>query len=862
MERIAVAPSQEPHHEPPAPVIALDARRLSRGLAGLALALGLLSLAGLLVVHFLAEPLGLALGERGDPDSLHSLLYVLNPADRLSIGSWALAGVFLLAGGLLAAPHGPAYRGQWLGLAALAGGLSLLEVTALDARLADPLAALGAGAPYGWWSVAAVLAAALIPLYLRFARDLPRAVRWPLGPGLILAVGGGALTAVPVVDALPADLLAWAGGMLRLGGAILLVRAALARLAAPALSGARPRQAVASSARSGWVILALLLAFAIQLDAAGTRYMHPDEMHSFEATDGTLATTVAAIATDVHGPAYFLAFNAWRQIAGTGEYPARLLSALLSVLTLAVTYRLGRNWLAGPRAGVLALLALGVSAYFYRYSVEIRPYPLLMLAAAGSMLLYGRWLARPTWHRAVQYSLSVALIMYTHYLGAFLILAQVVYWLATEGRRLTRRRVAEAALAWGGALVLWLPWLSVFLGQIRHEGTLVADTLLPGVGKAGSALPTSIATLQAFVALGTNGLPLVVGLLLVAGLWRAWRRAAPSTGTRTGLIALWALGVPLLVFATNLVVPLYEPRYIAYAAVGMALLLAACVLMLPARMRPATGIVLLVLGLLTVRSGVRPQDPLRDTLRALDAAFQPGDAVLLANQRVDHFLAGQYEWYAPSTTDALYVAGGGAVAYPPVQMWEGDLADLPRCVWFGTNDWFDDAVRARFDALERERALLVTIGEHTQTFFQRLCTPPEGPGQVFGAAEGDALRFLGADITAQTRDALTLALWWAVDAAPAADYTIGAYLLDASGALAAQKDGPLTDYWDGSTIPTSALEPGRVTIDRRTIALPPDLPSGEYTLALAVYRPADGARLPLADAPDSLLRALAITLPR
>ncbi|GAB4574192.1 MAG: hypothetical protein Kow0077_19520 [Anaerolineae bacterium] len=862
-------PQPSPGKHLPTPAIELPPHLIARALLTVVLTFGVLSLAGLVTAHRLATPLGLTLGERSDPTSLYSLLYIFNPADRMSLGRWLFTGLLTLAAMPLgvAGLRNTAYRGQWIGLAGLSAGLSAIKITALDTRLADTLATISTETPYGWWSLLAVLAAVLMPSFASFMRALPRHMRWRLAGALAVVLGGAPLARWLAVVAgnspLRTDLLTWGGGMLELVGAVALIHTALISLTQPAIPYSVSSRLLSKRfVRYGWVVLGLWLAFAILLHAAGTRYLRPDEMHSFEATEGSLFTTVSAIASDVHSPAYFVAFHLWRQFVGTGEYSARLFSVLLSMLTLSVTYRLGQDWLEGKEAGLLALLALGVSAYFYRYSVEIRPYPLLMLTAAGSMLLGARWLTTPTRWRAALYGLSVASVMYTHYLGAFLILMQAIYWLMMQGRRLTGRLLLQAGLAWGSALILWLPWLPVFVMQTRREGTLVTTGLIPGLGKAGSALPTNPTTIRAFLFLTTNGLPLVAGLVVLAGLWCMWKMRPFPAGRHPGLAVLWALGIPVLVFAVNVIVPIYEPRYIAYVAVGVAILLAAGVLAFPPRIRTATATALLLIGLITVRSGTAKQDPLRDTLGALESAFQPGDVVLLVNQSVDHSLAAQYEWYAPSARHALYVLGENARAYPPFQKWEESLNDLPRCVWFGTNNWFDEAVRNWFNILERRRALLVTVGNHTETFFQRLCLAPEGTAQVFGTIEGDHLNFLGMDIIAQSRDSLTLALWWEVDASLKVDYSIGAYLLDRSGMLIAQKDGPITDYWNGATILTTALEPGQRIIDRRTISLPPNLPLDEYTLALAVYHPEDGTRLPVAGTSDHLLRLQTIALQR
>ena len=79
------------------------------------------------------------------------------------------------------------------------------------------------------------------------------------------------------------------------------------------------------------------------------------------------------------------------------------------------------------------------------------------------------------------------------------------------------------------------------------------------------------------------------------------------------------------------------------------------------------------------------------------------------------------------------------------------------------------------------------------------------------------------------------------------------------GALVAQSDGPINHY-GVQIVQTSQLQPGKIYIDWRTLTLPPDLPSGTYTLELVVYQSWDNTRLTLADGSDAL-KLEALTIP-
>jgi hypothetical protein len=125
---------------------------------------------------------------------------------------------------------------------------------------------------------------------------------------------------------------------------------------------------------------------------------------------------------------------------------------------------------------------------------------------------------------------------------------------------------------------------------------------------------------------------------------------------------------------------------------------------------------------------------------------------------------------------------------------------------------------------------------------------PESPAAP--VSFGQAIRLVGARVE-QNAAGPALVLWWAAAGAPAADYTAFVHLLDKSGALLAQIDGPPND----GLSPTTIWRAGDVIRDVRP------LPAGAASALVGLYDPATGARLPATQAgqrlPDD---ALAIPL--
>ena len=120
------------------------------------------------------------------------------------------------------------------------------------------------------------------------------------------------------------------------------------------------------------------------------------------------------------------------------------------------------------------------------------------------------------------------------------------------------------------------------------------------------------------------------------------------------------------------------------------------------------------------------------------------------------------------------------------------------------------------------------------------------PDNPLPAAFTDQIDLLGynlADHTLVPGRALNLTLYWAPRGRPTRDYTVFVHLLDSEGQLQGQADSPPTS----GKYPTSVWDAGESIADLHTITIAPDLPAGEYKLAIGLYDPQTGRRLSVVD---------------
>ncbi len=129
------------------------------------------------------------------------------------------------------------------------------------------------------------------------------------------------------------------------------------------------------------------------------------------------------------------------------------------------------------------------------------------------------------------------------------------------------------------------------------------------------------------------------------------------------------------------------------------------------------------------------------------------------------------------------------------------------------------------------------LGPLAVTQTERVFTPPPVARPV-GASFGGEIALLGYTLGEDG----TLELVWRAEAQPAADYTVFVHVLRPDGTCCAWQADAMPR---GGSYPTSRWRPGEVVTDPYAIALPPDLPPGEYPVEVGLYRAETGARLPV-----------------
>lgn len=344
-------------------------------------------------------------------------------------------------------------------------------------------------------------------------------------------------------------------------------------------------------------------------------------------------------------PTYYSVLRAWSVLAGDSETAARLLSLLLTAVAALFVHRAARV-LAGPTAAAVAVVVWMLPALAFEYSLEIRPYALLMVFVAGAVSALAHALvahrerrigdARAAVRAVAPVVLAGAAAFYTH-TTAFACLAGLAAAALYHGWR-TRAGAGFFAAWLGGCVALALlcaPHVVVALG--------VLDSNRAGLAWIPSSFdPRHLALVARHLVLGqiywSTPLMLALAAAVYAGLavlaWRCRERteviAIGAVLPVVGFLALWFAGASQPILMARTVLWLWVPLavLVGCAAAGLDW-------RRPAPWAAAVAVVLLAGASTTGYLQDRPhQRPWHAALVELESRIKPGDGVLLLDSEV------------------------------------------------------------------------------------------------------------------------------------------------------------------------------------------------------------------------------------
>lgn len=443
--------------------------------------------------------------------------------------------------------------------------------------------------------------------------------------------------------------------------------------------------------RSTWLALGiLLLALALRLYHLDYQNLWLDETLTWADSQLPTYWLLRRSAVNVHPPGSFLLLKFWTNLFGASPAMLRLPFALISLLIIALAFKLARLLLpAGTALLVAVLLALSPHQIFF--AQEARMYTLATALTLGAVICYLRLRQQQLngWPYRIGFVALFVAALHTHYFAAFILAAVNLHFFTRYV--MARRQSASPPgnmRAWIGlnvsVVLACVPWFLFVLlhpaaGRVKHDWRPLI-TLMDGlhhlrdlfvqmtVGyyvypedlsyayknyqKYPQAMDARDFFYHRFLIFGV-GLPVMIGVFL-RGLWRVRRQASEI---------LFLFFVPLLLVLGVMFAAQREmvlSRYLMVASPYFLLIMAAGITSLKAvwgRILAASPLMLAMgLALTTYYDSPARGSDYRPIAQTIKQQYQSDDVIVIDPPFMDrcllYYLESPSLWCAVINTDS------------------------------------------------------------------------------------------------------------------------------------------------------------------------------------------------------------------
>jgi uncharacterized membrane protein len=325
----------------------------------------------------------------------------------------------------------------------------------------------------------------------------------------------------------------------------------------------------------------------------------------------------------------------------------RLLPALAGTAVIPAAATAGRR-LSGTRVGLLAAALVAVNAFQVEYSQQARGYTLFVLLFLLSSIALLDWMrGRP--HALIWFGALVALGFLTQAFELIFLACQIcsLGLIALRGRKIAWLHLALALLPFGLLVILRLPIYSAHPDQVSWITRPLSNDGMMGIislaGGNSSTLTTAgyllfyLVCLALIVLLATTGFALRQHPQLLH--YQPVGENAVDRVEALIIVFCWSVGAIAGTWLISQVKPIWVPRYLAPASVGICLLLALALHAITAwlnnrHVRQAifsfTGALLVLLACLPLHSYLARAgwEDWRSAAGFVNSQFQTGDGML------------------------------------------------------------------------------------------------------------------------------------------------------------------------------------------------------------------------------------------
>jgi len=355
-----------------------------------------------------------------------------------------------------------------------------------------------------------------------------------------------------------------------------------------------------------------------------------DEAFSYLMAKQPLMQLLWSTAKDANPPFYYLLLKVWMLFVGHSEIALRTLSLLFFWATIYVCFCIMKNVFRFSQKNSLVYLLLFVAnPLLYYYAFEARMYSILaFLATLSFYFLFTK--------QYKKYGIVALLSLYTHYFLISVIGAQLFFSFFFFSKKEFKTYFSTLIKY----LILFVPW--ILLLAAAHPPVGNSFWIETPALKDVALLPAIIFTGYEKTAwLTYKPLPLVsviVGLIVLFGIWFFFYNQRKHLSKERFFIALlllvWGMGIPLCVFFFSFLKPIFLPRYLIFATVGLLLFMVLTIESMHVRMKYILFVALLVVSVHygEVQILFRTKAPVRKTFMEIKQMMTKNDVVYVLHE--------------------------------------------------------------------------------------------------------------------------------------------------------------------------------------------------------------------------------------
>jgi mannosyltransferase len=301
-----------------------------------------------------------------------------------------------------------------------------------------------------------------------------------------------------------------------------------------------------------------LVALAIAVAALRARALDAplwmDEGISVGIASHPLGEIPSLLRQDGSPPLYYIALHLWMAVFGSSPTAVHALS--LTFFALAVPAAVWAAWTPfGPLSGGIAGALVALDPFTVYYADDARMYTLVLLLGVLATGSFVRAFVLTRRRHVAVFAVLLAALLYTHNWALFYAAATGIAFAALLAVGPDRRALLrDGALAFGGAALLYAPWLPTLVFQSAHTGA------------PWSTEPGEADLVHALTDIWSGKLPETLVLLVAGGGAIELARRRRSRGATLAVLAI-AAATLLLAFAwSQLSSPAWAVRYLMIVA--------------------------------------------------------------------------------------------------------------------------------------------------------------------------------------------------------------------------------------------------------------------------------------------------------